>query len=296
MKPLDFLVIGSQKCATTWLHSCLVEHPELFLPLRKREVEYLGGDLFETHGLEWYFSMFNAAQQGQKKGDVSVEYFFDPRSPEVVAQYLPDIKLIVSLRDPIDRAISAFYWYLRKGKIPQLDLIDGLSLALDLVGSEDLSSAKGEDYLVDILKRGFYDEQLERYLRYFRSDQFLVVFYEDIDLYPEVILKEIYTYLGVNSQFIPTVISSQPKQNTYYKPLIALQRIAPKSIIWGKTLDLLNQVMNRNGLGRKKPELSEDLRKKLNQFYEPHNKRLQEVIANIPQEQRPHLGKMSWIV
>jgi hypothetical protein len=296
VKRLDFLVLGAQKCATTWLHSCLVEHPELYLPPRKREVEYLGGDLFEVNGSDWYFSMFEAARQDQKIGDVSVEYLFDSRSPEIVAKYLPDVKLIVSLRDPIDRAISAFYWYLRKGKIPELDLTQGLTMALEILQSVTPPNITGGNNLVDILRRGFYDEQIERYLHYFDGDQFLTLLYEDIDNNPQSVLKTIYTYLGVKSDFVPRVVSAQPKQNTYFKPLIALQRSAPNSVVVGKTLDILNQTMNRIGLRKQKPELPASLQDRLRQLYAPHNQRLRSFLADISPEQRTRLDKVSWML
>ena len=81
MRRLDFLVIGAQKCATSWLYYCLKDHPELYLPAKKREIQYLGGRLFHEKGVDWYFSLFQGAHRNQKIGDVSVEYIFDQQSP-----------------------------------------------------------------------------------------------------------------------------------------------------------------------------------------------------------------------
>ncbi len=71
---LDFLVIGSQKCATTWIYDILDQHSSISLPKDKREVEYLGGKLWLEKGDEWYFNLMKKDSQDKLSGDVSVEY------------------------------------------------------------------------------------------------------------------------------------------------------------------------------------------------------------------------------
>ena len=84
-QPLNFLVIGAQKCATTWLFECLNEHPDICLPKHKREVEYMGGPLYkEQGGQQWYLSLLNHCDNNKVKGDVSVEYIINNESPQLI--------------------------------------------------------------------------------------------------------------------------------------------------------------------------------------------------------------------
>src|SRR5687768_7836818 len=103
----DFLVIGAQKCATTWLYECLKDHPQICLPKSKKEVEYIGGDLYKEKGMDWYLSLIDHCGEDKVKGDVSVEYIINPDSPEILHTLNPELKFIVSVRNPVDRALSA---------------------------------------------------------------------------------------------------------------------------------------------------------------------------------------------
>jgi len=220
---LDFLVIGVQKSATTWLYNCLKEHPELHLSAKKREVEYIGGDLYEAKGVDWYFSLLQGAKDYQKVGDVSVEYIFDPRSPERTHHYVPNVKLIISLRNPIDRAISAYYWQLRKGILPNLSVENGLRMALE----ENCQNPSTRKYYDELLARGFYDTQLQRYLQYVKIEQMMFILYEYIENQPQAVLQKIYKFLGVNPDYTPVSMKQEPKRNTYLPFLVALERMAP---------------------------------------------------------------------
>ena len=275
-KQLDFLVIGVQKSATTWIYNCLREHPDLHLPAKKREVEYLGGDLYETRGADWYFSLLQGAKVHQKIGDVSVEYIFDSRSPQIVHQYAPNLKLIVSLREPIDRAISAYYWKLRKGVIPNLPLEEGLRIAVD--STNECQDPKLRKCYEDIIKRGFYDTQLERYLQYFKLEQFLFVLYEDLEKKPLSVIQKIYEFIGVNPAYQPKSLQGQPKRNNYLTASIYLQRLAPKSPVLGKFMELTNQLLHQLGIENQKPALSESLLQKLRTIYELHTIKTNQIV------------------
>ena len=290
---LDFLVIGAQKCATTWLHSCLSEHPDLTLPLKKREVEYLGGDLYQEKGRDWYFSLFDVQSEQKKMGDVSVEYLYDYRAPPVVKSFAPNVKLIVSLRNPVDRAVSAFFWHLRKGNIEAMELEEGLHQALIALKAGE--PQKANPYLINTLERGYYAVQLERYLKCFDSEQLLVLAYDEVAGDAGDVLKKIYGFLEVDQDFKPSSLASQPKKNSYLKSLIALQRLAPKSLLLGKITDSLNQGMIRLGFGKEKPMLSSQLRNQLQAFFVPHNNELRDLLLKVPEKQRPAFSQMPWI-
>jgi hypothetical protein len=282
---LDFLVIGAQKCATSWLYYCLKDHQELHLPAKKREVEYLGGELYKARGADWYFSLFAGAGDHQRIGDVSVEYLFDARSPAVVHRYTSNVKLIMSLRDPIDRAISAYFWYVRRGDIPNSSVEDVLSMAVE--GSYNRQDPQVIQYCKDIIARGFYDVQMKRYLQYFSVDQMLVVLYDEIKMCPFEVMRKIYKFIGVNPDIMPASLNKKPKINTYLSPLLYLERIAPKLRLLGKGIDIANQLLHRMGIERERPLITQRLHRKLRETYEHHIETTRNIVRSIPEEQQP---------
>jgi len=271
--PLDFLVIGAQKAATSWLYNCLSEHPELHLPKRKREVEYLGGALHQQHGSDWYFSLMAGGTTGQLRGDVSIEYLFDRNSPNAVREHLARVKLIASLRDPVERAISAFYWGTRKGYLAASNLDDGLQRAMDAYTSEDEDRpTKTRDKYAEIIKRGLYAEQIDRFRARFPAEDFCILFYDDITESPHGVIEQVYSFLGVNSAFVPRAIARRPKRNTYHRALIHLERLAPKARLLAGLLDRVNTRLAPSQ--PVKPELNPLLMDSMRAFFAPHNAKL----------------------
>lgn len=292
---LDFLIIGTQKSATSWLYYCLRDHAGLKLPPRKREVEYLGGDLYEKNGVEWYYSLFAGATEKQKAGDVSVEYLYDPRSPSVVARYAPDVRFVVSIRNPVDRALSAYYWNMRSGTLPYIDLDEGFSVALDPTrAAEDAKVRKCYD---DLIRRGFYDEQVQRYLGHFDLDRFLFVCYEDIKSDPRRELHRVFSFLGVEPGFVPPSLNARPKHNTYLGPLIRIERFTHRSGAMRKVMDLVNIGMHKLGLEGSKPRLSPEIGRRLAGVFAPHVRGMKEIIERAPEANRPSCfgNGQSWL-
>lgn len=278
----DFLVIGAQKCATSWLYYCLREHPELHLPASKREVHYLGGDLHRQRGTEWYFSLLAGAGPGQKTGDVSVEYLFDPRAPEAVARHLPRARLVAILREPAERAVSACRWHMRKGHLP----LTSAGEAVEAVVRE-FAAGPGEGtspVLRDVVERGFYDRQLARYLGRLDGEQLLVLLYDEIRAAPLAALERIYRFLGVAPDFEPASLHRRPKRNSRTRWLVRLERAAPRSRLLGKVADVLHGHLA--GGGEREPEPPPavvDLRA----LYRPHVERLVRLLEGLPAAGRP---------
>jgi Sulfotransferase domain len=235
---IKFLVIGAQKSATSWLYYCLQDHPEIALPLKKREVEYVGGPLYQQKGgIEWYVRLFEEADQNAIWGDVSVEYLWSEISASELSAHIPHSKFIISLRDPIARLKSAYLWYLRKNKI---DSKVSLGDLLTQKFKKNLSS-EYEVVVNDLLERGNYAVQLKRYLDKFSPEKFKIVFYEDIMRDPQRVLANIYEFVGVSNAFCPASITKRPKQNAYIKLLVDLERTYSRNKLLVRGVNLLNQ-------------------------------------------------------
>ena len=101
----DFLGIGVQKGGTTTLQRLLEQHPDLFLP-KQKELHYFS--LHYGKGEAWYRQQFAAAAPQQRCGEITPYYVFHPQAPQRIHALLPQAKLILLLRDPVERALSQF--------------------------------------------------------------------------------------------------------------------------------------------------------------------------------------------
>jgi len=180
----NFLVIGAQRCATSWMYFCLKEHPDIFLPFIK-ELHFFNN--YYEKGLEWYKRYFNTWSGQKAIGEISPGYLYIERSPRLIYRHLKDVRLIVCLRNPIERAYSQYKKHLRSELV-----LDSFEVAIE----------KDSQYI----QRGFYFEQINRYLKYFPRERMLFLVYEDIQKDPLAFLKNIFSFLEVNSDFVPSCI------------------------------------------------------------------------------------------
>ncbi|HSJ09659.1 MAG TPA: sulfotransferase domain-containing protein [Longimicrobiales bacterium] len=268
-------MIGAQKCATSWLYYCLRDHPQVRLPVQKLEVEYLGGDLYEQRGADWYFGLVGPHVPGMSHGDVSVEYLYDPRAAPAVKRFLPDVRLVVVLRQPLERAISAYHWYLRKQRLPDVPLTEGLAAAAR-------SYRHGGGLGSDLIERGLYGAQLGRWLELFRREQLLVVTYDEIASDPQAILREVFEFIGVAADFVPPSLGKRPKHNAYVAPLIRLERTFPRSRVVSKLADATSNWLYRRGVGRDRPVLSRELSAELGSLFADDLLACRNLLASAP--------------
>ena len=282
---IDFLIIGVQKSATSWLYLCLKEHPEVVVPYNKKEYAYIGSRTFFEKGELWYKNRFPKLNDSSfKVGEVAVDYMIDHNAPKVIKQYNDNPKIIVSLRNPVDRLISAYYWKVRRAQIPDEPINEVLSqLIKDRNG---LITRENEDELHDIIYRGFYDEHLEAYMDIFNKENFLFLLYDEIVDSPSEIIKKVYKFIGVNDDFEPNSLNERPKVNTYNKLMIKLERILKLRML-GKLPDLINRYF-LNKKFNDKPKININLYHQLKELYTPHLERTEKLIKCLPNENRPN--------
>lgn len=177
----DFLVLGAQRCATSWLYFCLKDHPEIFMPYIK-EVGYFSSQ--HDKGVDWYKRYYKLRAGEKAAGDVTPNYIFHEKAAERIAAELPDAKLVVTFRNPAERAFSQYLKHVRAGAV-----------------KTDFETALKEN--PQYAARGRYWPQLERYLALFPKERILVLIYEDIRADPHRHLKSIFSFIGVDPGFVP---------------------------------------------------------------------------------------------
>lgn len=236
MKPLDFAVIGAQKCATSWLYYCLREHPHILVPERKVEAHYYGGPEFRERGGEaWFETLFPPDPGGCRRGSVSVDYVQDPAAVRTLVEQFPAIRLILCLREPLQRTVSAYAFLVRRGLLPMRPLSELLGDALDRWPASD-------DTVTELVTRSLYGRQLEPLGT--ALDSLMVVSYDAVNRDPAACLRQVYDYIGVDATFHPRSLTRRPKRNANRPWLTRIERLKPDSWLLAKLMDYSNRLLS----------------------------------------------------
>jgi len=166
--PIDFIGIGAQKAGTTSLWAALRQQP-WFGAASSKELHYFN---FNYHlGEQWYSAQFPPAAARLVRGEVTPDYLPSRVAPLRMSRYSRDLRLIVILRDPVERAFSAFLHARRVGAIPQ-------SRTFATAIAEE-TSRYGAGW-ANLVEGGLYYRQLLRYLEHFPLEQMHVVLFEEL--------------------------------------------------------------------------------------------------------------------
>jgi hypothetical protein len=205
-----FLIVGAQRCGTTSLYKSLVQHPGVLSAVLHKGVHYF--DTGYANGPDWYrghFPLAATAKLVERRlgfppitGESSPYYMFHPLAAERIARMLPDVRLLVALRDPVERAYSAHSHELARGFETE-----PFERAVEL--EEQRLAGEAEKMLADpgyrsfshqhhgYLARGRYIEQLERLEQVFGRDRIHVVDSATFFAQPEKAYAEVLAFLGL---------------------------------------------------------------------------------------------------
>jgi len=172
----NFLCIGVQRAATTWLHRCLQSHPDVYLPDEK-ELHFFNHNF--DRGLDWYASHFDRSASARAIGEITPNYLHTAPL-ERIANTLPEARLIVILREPVSRAYSAYRLLNEE--------FEGLTFP------QACASPMG-NYLV---KQSLYGEKLKELYEHFAREQVLVLLYDDVNQNPAGVYRTVCRHLGVD--------------------------------------------------------------------------------------------------
>jgi hypothetical protein len=191
----NFLIIGGQKCGTTWLGENLRQHPQVFMVMG---TYFFDNPTNYAQGVRWYERFYEGVQDEIAICDKTPSYIWGEKfpengDPEIVPrrahELLPHAKIVAMLRNPMKRAISSFHHVIRSGKIsPFVDINDALT-----------GDRKGKVRGLGILERGLYFRQLERWLEYYPREQMRILILEhDVIKRPKETLCDMVKFLGID--------------------------------------------------------------------------------------------------
>jgi hypothetical protein len=270
MKP-TFIGIGAQKCASSWLYRILEDHPEVCLSERK-ELDYFS--YYYDNGYQWYEQHFECGSAARAVGEISPSYFHDYYAPSRAAAYNPGLKVILSLRDPIERALSHHKHLIRLGyyKGPDLSFESGIKL--------------NPMYI----EQGLYAKHLAHWLSAFPETQVLVLFMDDIRQNADSVVRQVYRFLEINDEHKPAALNvkanpSYVVRNRTLDMLVKKVRVLAKSLglqmVWrilGKTpLRTIYEASNRIESDAVIPPILPETLSALHDVFDPEIKRLAEM-------------------
>ena len=199
----NFLIIGAGRSGTTSLYHYLRQHPQIFMS-RIKETNFFafdgrwGAEQFPIRTLEAYTALFSAAAGERALGEASPSYLVEPAAAGRISERLPDVKLIVQLRDPGERAYAHYLQNLDMGQ-EQRDFAD--VIREDRADIDSTAGHPGYMYLAT----GLYHRHLTRFLERFSRDQLLISFYDDFKQDPMAVLRRIFRFLQVAENFSPDI-------------------------------------------------------------------------------------------
>ncbi|MEH2347823.1 MAG: sulfotransferase domain-containing protein [Nostoc sp.] len=218
----NFIIIGTQKGGTTSLYNYLIQHPQI-VPSSQKEIHFF--DFQYQKGIDWYEAQFASKNSTEfLTGEASPYYIFHPLVPERIKQHYPHIKIIVLLRNPVDRAISHYYHEVRC-KIETLCLKEAFAAELTRLTGETEKIISNPDYYsfnhqrYTYLSRGIYIEQLQNWRKYFPIEQFLILESESFYKNPESTVNQTFAFLGLPyyqlSQYCKYNVGNYPVANEH---------------------------------------------------------------------------------
>ncbi len=290
----NFLIIGAAKSGTTALYAYSKQHPEIYVsPLKEprffafegEKVDFCGpgSDVFNQEtitNLEAYRALFNRVSDEKAIGEASPAYLCVPKAAECIYHYIPDVKLIVILRQPAERAYSSFLHTVRAGVEVNTDFTHALQ-------EEEKRILNNWGFIWRHKTLGFYYPQLKPYFDRFNRNQIKVYLYEDLCRKPVELMQDLFQFLGVDDKFIPDIShkfnATGIPQNRFLYDLLFTKKspIKPiKNFFRALFPDKLRKPLAKELRGKLlvKPTISPEIKKQLTQEYREDILKVQDLI------------------
>ncbi len=212
-RKIDFIGIGAYKSATSTISVLLNEHPEICLSVPKEIRFFNSGSRKDLENkdynksIDWYFKHFNHCDPNKIMGEFSPIYLIDDDAPRNIFETFPEVKLLLCIRNPIDRAYSDYQM---------------LKNYVHLETSSFHDSIRNNPHYIE---NGLYYKHLMRYLEYFDLEKIHIIDFDSLKTNPEIEIKNLYHFLGVQDSFLPSNLyhKSNPAKLTRFNFLRLLE-------------------------------------------------------------------------
>jgi hypothetical protein len=284
-RKIDFFIVGAQKSGTTSLHHYLAQHPRLFLPYRK-EIEYFVDEV-KYRELERHLTYDYPADIREDLVGLSyAELLFFEFVPERLRAHNVDARILAVLRNPIDRAYSAYWHWRRVGREP----CETFEHALERDSTTDYTTLLDRGHFC-YLEHGHYAEQLKRFRRCFPQEQLHVLLFEDFQRDANY-LDGVLSWLGIgDANFRPDQerhnVASMPRlpqlEHVLRDPASPVHRfyktVMPARLRYFLGRRVVDRLSRANLRPFRYPPMQEKTRDRLRTYFEPHNERLASLLG-----------------
>lgn len=285
MKLANFLMAGFEKCGTTSIYNYLEQHPQIYMSpvkepnfLEKDWDSFTGAKRNRIDTIEIYANLFADANDSHLRigeGSPNLLFHYQSSIPRI-QQYVPNAKIFAILRDPVTRAYSDYLMQIR-------DEYQGNNRTL-------IDQIKYSSTTSFTLLKGLYYTPVKLFLEAFGTDNFKVFLYDDLSKDPTKFMQDIYSYLNVDSSFVPDIskksqIAQVPRSRTVNQLLktsnpvrdfiaSGLRVIMPLEL----RQKIRSNLVNLNSQSKDAQPLTEEERQALSQYYYEDVLKLQDLI------------------
>ncbi len=278
----NLFIVGAPKAGTTSLYYYLAEHPDIFMSTPK-EINYFSKSELDKQGLYYkdlklkniadYESLFKNAIHKKVIGEASVSYLFYPEIPKKIFEYNPKAKIIILLRNPVDRGFSHYSMDLKLGKV---------KVPFDKIISKTESIKYLNLFYQQYFELGLYYNQVKRYMDTFGRDQVKIILTEYLNNDINKTLGTIFNYLDIPNMNIPGVktkynVNREPKSNALNKLYsINTLRLAISSTLSINKKECVKKIFFTD---KNKPKIAPKTKEYLKHIYKPDIIKLESLIS-----------------
>lgn len=202
----DFVIVGAQKSASTALAENLRQHPEIYMPAG--ETHYFRDPEYATAAPDDLLKLFARSGDVKRRGIKCPDYLGQEACAQRIADELGIVDIVAVLRNPVERAVSSYYWLMRWGQLPVAPLNEGMRRLLR-------GEFRGVRWADDILNFGMYGRHLERYREVFGEDRLIVLLDVDLRRDAQTARAQVYRDLGVAEDFHPHIAQRSRNEGVY---------------------------------------------------------------------------------
>ncbi len=249
---VSFVGVGPGKCATTWLYDVLAGHPGLRVCRAKEPMFF---DRAYDRGVAWYHALF--PDGSQPAGEMSNSYLASPLAPSRMAAYNPAMRVVVCVRDPVERAFSNYLFLVRNGQVR-----GSFEAALEV--------------RPDLLEHGRYGSHLARYLDAFPGEQVLVQGFDDLRADPVGYVATVVDFVGADPGLLPAAAGAprlvasaarnRPAARIVKAGAVLVRRAGAPQLVTRAKQGALPRLVYKP-LGDDRPAMRPDTRRALRDYY-----------------------------
>ncbi len=275
IKPIDLIIIGAQKAGTTSLNRYLSEHPEICTH-KRIEFRYFIDEKEYKQGYEKIFKKYYSHCNTKNKIIAkNIEIMYSLQALKRLCKHNPNIKLVLTLRNPVDRAYSAWLYERRKGRETKT--------FEEAINIDKLHSTNDISQYID---KSLYYKHLLNVLNFFDKKQIMIILFEDFKKNPLFFCKNIFEWFKVDVNFIPEIKKVHNKaalpRCLFITKLILtdniFKRIVKLLIPQQVTFKIGKTILKINEREINPPPMNFETKQKLLAYFKPYNQKLAELI------------------